>query len=169
MLNSIRPTTAIALGLCASAFAAPASAGTQNTNLTVNATVTANCTVTADPVNFGSVDTLNATAVTGTGTVTVTCTNGTGWTAAADAGEATGASFGTRKMRSGAGDVLNYTLFTDAGRTTVWGDGSGTTATVGNTGSGSAQPFTVYGRIPGGQSSAPAGSYSDRVNVTITY
>jgi spore coat protein U-like protein len=159
--------TAIALGLCAAAFATPATAG--NTNLTVNATVSANCTVSADAVNFGPVDTLNAAAVTGTGTVTVTCTNGTGWTAAADAGEASGASFATRQMRSSAGDALDYTLYTDSGRTTVWGDGSGETATVGNTGSGSAQAFTVYGKVPGGQSSVPAGSYSDRVNVTISY
>jgi len=167
-MNPIRFKTAIIVGACAAAFAAPASAGTQNTNLGVSATVNANCTVSAAPVDFGTVDTLSATAVLGSGSVTVTCTSGTSWTAAADVGGGSGATFATRRMTDG-GNTLDYTLFRDAARTQVWGDGSGTTFTVGNTGSGSAQTFNVYGRVPGGQSSVPAGGYSDIVGVTITY
>jgi spore coat protein U-like protein len=168
VLNSIRIKTALVVGACAASFATPATAGSKDTSLTVNATVSANCSISAAPVNFGPVDTLTATAVDGTGGVTVTCTNGTGWTAAADIGAGSGASFATRRMTS-SGNTLNYTLFTDSNRSIIWGDGTGVTATVGNTGSGAAQVFTVYGRVPGGQSSAPAGSYSDTVNVTITY
>jgi len=168
VMKSTRLRTAILAACCAAGFAAPASAGTQGTTIGVSATVTANCTVSANPVAFGSVDTLSASPVDGTGSVSVTCTNGTGWTAAADVGGGSGASFATRRMTF-SGNTLNYTLYRDAGRSQVWGDGTGATFTVANTGSGAAQSFTVYGRIPGSQSSAPAGGYNDTVNVTITY
>jgi spore coat protein U-like protein len=168
VINSTRVRTAILVGCCAAGFATPASAGTQGTTIGVSATVTANCAVSAAPVGFGSVDTLSASPVDASGSVSVTCTNGTGWTAAADVGGGSGASFATRRMTY-SGNTLNYTLYRDSGRTQVWGDGTGSTYTVGNTGSGAAQSFTVYGRVPGGQSSAPAGGYNDTVNVTITY
>ena len=169
MFISTRRTTALILGvLGAATFSTPALAGTASSTLSVNATVTANCTVSTTALNFGSVNTLSASAVDGTGGVTVTCTNGSAWTAAADAGSGTGATLATRRLTSG-GNALNYALYTDAGRSTVWGDGTGSTATVGNTGSGSAQTFTVYGRIAGGQNGAPAGTYADTVSVTITY
>ena len=156
-------------GACAAAaLASPAAAGTTSSNLSVSASVNASCTVSTTALDFGGVDTLSASPVDGTGGVSVTCTNGTDWTAAADAGSGSGASFATRLMSAG-GNTLSYTLYTNAGRTTVWGDGSGSTATIGNTGSGSAQNVTVYGRIPAGQTSVPAGAYSDTVSVTITY
>jgi spore coat protein U-like protein len=167
-MNPIRIKTALAIGACAAAFATPASAATQTTNLGVSATVTANCSVTASPVAFGNVDTLSATPVLGTGSVSVTCTNGTGWTATSDVGGGSGATFAVRRMTF-SGNTLNYTLYRDAARAEVWGDGTGSTFSVGGTGSGAAQSFTVYGRVPGSQASAPPGGYSDTVGVTITY
>jgi spore coat protein U-like protein len=71
-------------------------------------------------------------------------------------------------MSQGA-NLLSYSLYTDAARTNVWGDGTGSTATIGNTGTGAVQNVTVYGRIPGSQSSAPPGSYADTISVTVTY
>jgi spore coat protein U-like protein len=67
------------------------------------------------------------------------------------------------------GNTLDYNLFTDSDYANVWGDGSGTTSTITGTGSGSAQALTIYGRVPGGQSTVPAGSYTDLVSVTVTY
>lgn len=160
--------TAVATAAAALVAAAPAHAGTTSTNLGVTATVTANCSVSTNPVAFGNVDVLGGTNFDATGAVTVTCTNGTSWSAAADVGTGAGGTFATRKMSSGA-NLLDYSLYTDAARTTVWGDGSGGTATVSNTGSGVAQNFTVYGRVPLGQNSVPTGGYSDTVLVTITY
>lgn len=145
-----------------------AHAETSTTNLSVTATVTPNCTASSSPVAFGSVDVLSGVSVDATGSVTVTCTNGTGWAADAGLGAGAGATYTSRKMTSGT-DLLNYVLYTDASRTTVWGDGTGGTATVSNTGTGSAQNFTVYGRVPVGQTSVPVGSYADTVVVTITY
>ena len=169
-MYSIRTKTALAVGLCASAmaFATPASAESRGTGLGVSARVTAKCTVAANPVAFGDIDTLDATPVLGAGSVDVTCTNGTGWTATADVGGGAGATFAARRMTS-ASNTLTYTLYRDAARTQIWGDGTNSTFTVTGSGSGALQNFSVYGRMPGGQSSAPAGLYTDVVNVTITY
>lgn len=164
------------LRFCATAAAAafavaavPASAASTTSSLTVDATVTANCSVTTTAVSFGSVNVLSGTNADAPGGLSVTCTNGTAWSASADAGVGTGASLATRKMASGA-NLLNYALYTDSARTTVWGDAA-TTATVkfSGTGTGAAQASTIYGRIASGQTSVPAGSYADTVTVTVTY
>ena len=155
-------------GAAAVATSVPARAGSVNSNNSVTATVNAQCTVTTGAVAVGTYDTLGSTNNDATGTLNVTCTNGTAWTAAANAGTGTGATFASRKMSSGS-SLLNYQLYTDSGRTTLWGDGSSSTATVGATGTGSAQATTIYGRLPSGQTGAPAGSYADTVAVTITF
>ena len=152
----------------AAALATPAFATTASSTLSVDATVTANCTVSTSPLSFGNVNPISGSNADASGGITVTCTNGTAWTAAAGVGGGTGASFASRKMSSG-GNLLSYNIYTDSGRSTVWGDGTGSTATLGNTGSGVAQSVTVYGRVPSGQGTVPPGSYADTVAVTVTY
>jgi spore coat protein U-like protein len=66
------------------------------------------------------------------------------------------------------GNTLNYSLFSNAGRTTNWGNNIGTD-TVAGTGTGALQTLTVYGRIPASQTTAPVGSYSDTITVTVTF
>ena len=150
-------------------IAAPAYASTATGNLGVSATVSSNCTLSTSPVAFGTVDVTSGTDVDATGSIGVTCTSGTAWDASADAGAGSGATLDTRKMTSGA-NLLNYVLYTDSARTTVWGDGaSGTTALISDTGTGVEQTKTIYGRVPSGQTSAPAGDYTDTVAVTVTY
>jgi spore coat protein U-like protein len=158
----------LAIAAAASALPGAAWAGTATSSLSVSATVTSNCTVSTSAVGFGSINPLSGSNTDATGGITVTCTNGTPWTAAAGVGGGTGATFASRLMTAGA-NTLTYSLYTNSGRTTVWGDGSGTTATVGNTGTGSSQSVTIYGRVPSGQISAPPGSYADTVTVTVTY
>ena len=68
---------------------------------------------------------------------------------------------------SASSNTLNYTLYSDSGRTAVWGQTIGTD-TVAGTGNGSAQSVSVYGRIPGGQAPVPA-TYSDTITATVTY
>ena len=152
----------------AAAFTAPAEATTTSANLGVGATISSNCTLSTNAVDFGTVNAINGSSVDAAGGITVTCTNGTSWTATADAGSGSGATFATRKMAAGS-NLLNYTLYTDSNRTSVWGDGSSGNSTLSGTGSGTAQNVSVYGRIAAGQTSAPAGSYSDTVSVTVTY
>jgi spore coat protein U-like protein len=135
---------------------------TATTTFSVTATVLANCVVSASPLAFGNYSSLQLDATT---TVTVTCTSGTTYNVGLDAGVGSGATVATRRM-SGVG-TLNYTLYSDSSRTTVFGNTVGTN-TVAATGSGAAQPLTVYGRIPGGQYPA-AGNYTDTITVTVTY
>jgi spore coat protein U-like protein len=145
--------------------AAPAYATTATSTLDVSATVTSSCAVTTSALDFGNVDVTSGSNADGTGSISVTCTNGTAWAAAADAGAGTGATVASRKMTSGA-NLLNYALYSDSSRTTVWGDGVG--ETIDGTGTGTAQSTTIYGRVPSGQT-VPAGGYADTVNVTVTY
>lgn len=90
--------------------------------------------------------------------ITVKCTTGASY----DVGLS-----GTGNMTDGTSDVA-YAMYSDAGRTSVWGDTVGTD-TVAATGSGANQTHTVYGRVASIPSTAEAGSYSDTVTVTVTY
>ena len=154
--------------LCAAlAATTPAFAATTSTTLNVDATVTASCSVSSSALSFGNVDPAGGN-VDSTGGITVTCTNGTDWEATAGVGSGSGASYASRRMSSGA-NLLNYNIYTNAGRTNVWGDGTGGTVTIANTGSGAAQNVTVYGRVPSGQTTAVPGAYDDTVAVTVTY
>ena len=169
MIKSSPCVKAMAAMLVAATAAAPAFAETGTSSLSVGATVTANCVVSTTAVAFGSVDVTAGSNVDGTGGLSVTCTNGTAWAASADAGSGIGASLATRKMANGA-DLLDYVLYTDSARSSVWGDGvGGTTSTFAGTGSGEEQASTIYARVPSGQTSLPAGSYADTVTVTVTY
>jgi spore coat protein U-like protein len=67
---------------------------------------------------------------------------------------------------------LNYNLFLDSNRSTIWGDGTGSTSYV-SAGSllavgTSNRQYTVYGRVPAGQDRG-AGSYTDTIVVTLNY
>jgi spore coat protein U-like protein len=146
----------------------PASAATVGTTLNVDATVTANCTVSAAAISFGNVNPISGSDYDAAGGITVTCTQGTGWTATAGVGAGSGASYAARRMTFGA-STLNYNIYTDALRTNVWGDGTGTTVTIANSGTGAAQAVTLYGRVPSGQTTVPPGGYADTVAVTVTY
>jgi len=165
----VKRSAFILAGSAAVSLGAPtgALAGTQSTNMGVSATVTANCTISTTPVAFGSVDTL-AGNHDATGSVSISCTNGAPWSATANAGAGSGATLPVRRMTSGA-NTLAYSLYIDSSHASIWGSGSGGTSAVTGTGSGSAQSFTIYGRVPSGQSSVPAGTYTDTVSVTVTY
>lgn len=146
----------------------PALAATATANLNVTATVSATCSVTTGPVAFGTYDPVSASPDDdGVGTVTVTCTNGTGYSIAL--GDGTYYS-GGRRMRSSTTtyEYLNYALYQDAGRTTLWGDGTPDAVMGSLTGDGSAQAYSVYGRVAAGQY-VKADSYADTVVVTVSY
>ena len=136
--------------------------------MTVTATVASTCTVGASTLAFGSVTSaaIQAGNIDATGTVTVNCTTGSAYTVALDKGAGTGSTIPSRKMTAAA-VVLSYTIYTEATRATVWGDGTAS-STVAGTGSGAVQTLTAYGRIFSGQT-VPAATYTDTVNVTVTY
>lgn len=71
-----------------------------------------------------------------------------------------------RQMRDGSGHTVDYQIYADSARRTVFGDGrSGRTLQLDAQGSGR---VTVYARIPGGQV-VPEGVYTDTVRVTMSF
>jgi spore coat protein U-like protein len=141
-------------------------AATTTTTFTVQMTIATSCTiVSAATLNFGSQGVLVAN-VDQTTSIQVQCTNTTPYNIGLDAGTGSGATVTTRKMTSG-GATINYSLYTDSARTTVWGNTVGTN-TVSATGNGAAQSFTVFGRVPAQTTPAPA-TYTDTITVTVTY
>lgn len=120
------------------------------------------CTVTPQGVAFGSYDTLSASPTDGTGNINVSCDASISFTVSLSTGSGTY----TQRIMSGGANQLGYNLYTDASRTTVWGDGLGGTSNVSATGSN--VDLSVYGRIPA-QQNVPANAYSDTVTVTVAY
>ena len=148
------------------ALGSPLYAATATTTMTVQMTITATCLVnSASTLNFGTQGVLSAN-VDQTSTVQVTCTNTTPYNIGLDAGTGTGATVAARKLTSGA-NTVNYTLYSNSTRTTLWGNTVGTD-TVAATGNGAAQSYTVYGRVPSQAAPAP-GTYTDTITVTVTY
>ena len=147
-----------------------ASAAQSTTTFQVQAAVVANCLVTANSLAFGTYNPLAADLDVNT-QVLVRCTNGTGYTVKLDAGTTSGATLAQRKMVFGGTNFMNYNLYTTAGRTTIFGDGSGTTGTVTGTGAGlgagQAQTVDIFGRIPTGQDTLPIGTYTEAM-ITVT-
>jgi spore coat protein U-like protein len=140
-------------------------AATATSTFTVQVTIVANCTVnSASTMNFGSNGVLTAD-VPQTSTLAVQCTDTTPYNIGLDKG-ANGASVAVRQMKSGSATV-NYSLYTDSGHTTVWGN-TVSTDTVSATGNGASQSYTVYGLVPAQTTPAP-GTYTDTVTVTVTY
>ena len=121
-------------------------AATTTTTFTVSITLAATCTInSASTLNFGNQGILS-TNVDQTSTIQVTCTNTTPYNIGLDAGTGAGATVATRKMTSG-GATVNYTIYSDSGRSTVCGNTLGTD-TVASKGNGTGQKYTVYGRVP---------------------
>ncbi len=161
---------AISCAALAVVFPSAAFAATETSSMGVSATVSDNCTVSASSVAFGNVNVISTNAATATGGITVKCTNGTSWSATASVGNGAGASVATRRLTHGTDTTktLNYVLYTDSSRTTLWGNGT-SGAAISSIGTGSDQARTIYASVPTGQNDAALGSYSDSVTVTVTY
>ncbi|PIQ13010.1 MAG: SCPU domain-containing protein [Hydrogenophilales bacterium CG_4_9_14_3_um_filter_59_35] len=143
--------------------------------LPVTAHAIADCTVSATGVAFGSYSFTNPAPTDAASNVVVSCSllglfsllvtydillspGGSG-------------SYAPRKMTSGA-NQLQYNLYTNAGRSIVWGDGTAGTSIVSDgypLGTGTTvRNYPVYGRLPAGQNT-PAGAYTDIITVTVNY
>ncbi len=130
------------------------------------------CTVSTTPVSFGPYDVFSSTPLDTTGTITVYCNNPEKKPMPVTVAISRGASgsFNPREMRiAGGSDRMNYYLFIDPSRTTVWGDGTGGssifTGTIVKT---APMNLTVYGRIPARQN-LRVGAYSDNLVVTVDW
>ena len=138
---------------------------TATTSIGVSASVGAVCSVTTSTLAFLTVNT--GTGVTNANaTVNVTCTTG----ATYDVGLGYSANaIGNQRYLKGLipANTLQYNLSAAIAGGANWGNVS-EVDTVQGTGSGVAQPLTVFGQIPGSQT-LTNDQYTDTVTVTVTY
>src|SRR5690348_7226588 len=159
--------TAILAGACLLQSVELPLATTATTSFTVQITLANTCTVTTPAtLNFGPSVGLLTANVAATTTFSVTCTTSADYTIGLNAGTGSGATVAARKMTNG-GNAVTYSLYTDASHTTVWGN-TPQTDTVGSTGTGGADNYTIYGLVPP-QTTPPQGTYTDTITLTVTY
>jgi spore coat protein U-like protein len=137
---------------------------TATTTFRVTARVNAVCSVTANDLAFGTYN--QQTGVNGTTQLRAVCSPQATYNIGLSEGTSSGATVNQRRMASGA-NALNYQLYSNSARSTIWGNTPGTD-TVTGTGTGLAQDHTVFGAIPATQS-IPAGDYADTITVRIYY
>jgi len=154
------------------AAADDSSGETVSTPMMVSVAVASTCTVSANPLSFGAY-LPGQGSLSGSTTLAVLCTKGAPFSVALSAGTG-GGTVAQRVMTMGA-NTLAYNLYTTAAHTTVWGDGSQSSATVSGIGRGLASAAaitqTVYGQVPDSPANvnlAP-GLYTDIVTVTVSY
>ena len=149
--------------------------GANSTGGTIDATVTiqAQCHISSvSSVSFGTVDPTLAAPASGNGSFDVTCTKGTSLTDIKLDGGLNYAG-GIRQMTDGTNFVA-YTLYTDAGHTTPWGDGTsgGNAVSTGLPSFSSAivpNTVQVYGGVTATAENVPAATYTDTVNITVDF
>ena len=141
-------------------------AGTDTENLSVSSSVGEACNITTTALTFSP---YTGAQLDGAGAVSHNCTH----SLAADItlGGGLNQNGGTdaapvRRMKHGTEDYLNYLLYSDSVRTTIWGNDSTSDKTI--TGAGTSTSVPIYGRITASQT-VPAGAYADTVSVTITF
>jgi spore coat protein U-like protein len=146
--GALAPAAALALALIATmpAHAAP------------------DCDASVSGVDFGRFDYKDGGDITGQ--LTVTCDRPTAFEVSASPGYG---SYRERTMLGPRSAVLRYNLYVDAARRRVWGDGEtgGTARITGQSDGRKAVTYTIYGRIPGGQTVRPGG-YRDTVKVSVS-
>lgn len=131
------------------------------------------CTLAVTNFAFGVYSPASYTALDATGNIGISCDGiagqGISYTLAINTGSS--GSFVSRKMIYGP-YALNYNLYLNAARTTIWGDGNVGTGIVADGYASIAgtnvRNYPVYGRIPVNQA-VPVGNYNDSLVVTLTY
>ncbi len=144
----------------------------------------AGCSVSSSGLSFGAYQPLTFSGqlisadVLSTGTISITCSNmlslGSYTLALGPSADGGGDRISTRYMANSSGGAnMAFNLYTDARRSVVWGNGG-----IGAQVSGSlpvvtlgsyTDNVTVYGKIPAGQNTLKAGSFSGSVTMTLTY
>jgi len=148
----------IIIGLVLILSTVSAMAQTDTTALTASATVMGSCSFTSvTNLDFGTYDPTNTVNDDdGVGDFTFRCTRGTNYDLYIS---------GVRTMTDGT-DTLNFDLYQDIGRATVWAAAS--PGTTGISANNAPNTTNIYGRIPALQD-VQAGAYSGTVTVTIEY
>jgi spore coat protein U-like protein len=121
-------------------------------------------------VNFGPYAVFNTIPNDSTGSITFICLSvGPGGAITIDVSKGNASTYLSRQMRQGA-YTLDYNLYQDAARTSIWGDGTGGSSHYGPVipPSNTNVTITIYSRIPARQN-ARVGSYADTITATINF
>ena len=130
--------------------------------MTVTATVQSGCSLTGGTLDFGTYTSGQSTAKDVTGKISFANCNGN-LSFELDGGQS--GNVDQRKMKAG-NNTLAYQLFRNAARSNIFGTGARAQSyTLLVPGSGT---LDVYGRIAANQV-VPEGTYSDTVNITLTF
>jgi spore coat protein U-like protein len=133
------------------------------------ATAEAACTISTTPVSFGTYNVFATSPDDATGRITYRCTAPRPPLVRIQLDKGGAPTFNPRQMRQSS-ETLNYNLYLDSTRSTIWGDGTGGTQdyTQANPLPNRNINVNVFGRIPAGQD-VSAGSYTATIVATIFF
>ena len=164
--NKLAAVVAVSLNIAG--FASLSGAATSTTTVAVSAIVIDSCIISSQALSFGAYNGISGGMVDVAAMMSPACTLGTAYAISLDAGVGATATHTARQLTGPLGSTLSYGIYTDAARTSVWGNGTSGTVQIFGTGTGGTQPIVMYGRIPGEQT-VTVGTYTDIVTVTLTY
>jgi spore coat protein U-like protein len=168
--NKLKLAIVSAMLVGSAGFSAAGYAATQIDSMRVTTNVLMSCTVDAPTLDFSTYDPTQGADTLGTSVITSNCTGGGSATITMNGGsaEVAGSTVAAplRQMIHSDTTKLNYQLYKENARTTIWGNdaasGQSFTATAGE------NTTTVYGTIAKEQP-ASYGAFFDFVQVTLTY
>lgn len=141
--------------------------GTGTSTIKVTLVVSADCRISAPDIVFNSAP-LASQFPTVSQAVLVDCSTGSSYKVAFTSG-GNGSARPWRTMSDGAGHTLQYNIYLPDG-TTIWDQSNPQTSTTKGTGSTTPSQMQAYvAKVNAAQTTPPAGSYSDTVNVVITF
>jgi spore coat protein U-like protein len=142
----------------------------------------AGCTVSSPGLAFGAYQPLTvpgkltSSNKESTATISVACTGivtGGSYTIALGPSlVGAGNGISTRYLANASGgDYMAFNVYKELSYSTIWGDGitAGSMITGSIAAGDSSQSHSVYGKIPAGQSTLKAGSFTDSLTMTLTY
>jgi spore coat protein U-like protein len=162
--------------------AAGLAASPATTTFQVSIKINSACTVTAQNLAFSAVDanvTADQTASNANG-ISVTCSKGTPYNIGLQPSSANGGTTaGTGNMAgaaTGNTDKIAYTLYSNSGYSTVWGNQGVSASAVGNGVAGipstdgkTAKVYPVYAKVLGTNLAVTPDTYTDTVAVSVYY
>ena len=147
--------------LAASPAAAQSVESVQDQKLNVTASVAESCSVTAASLQFGEFD--RSGPVLASGTIEISCVTESNFGVALDGGLNGSGDNGIRHM-AGAGNPLQYTLYSDAPGGDPWEVDEAVPVTI--VGNGSVPVHGVISQQADGQS---PGEHTDEVTITLVF
>ncbi len=145
-------------------------AASRSTDFDVSFRVALSCTVDNTTLNFGAANTALTSPVDAGATIIVRCADGVNYTIGLDGG--TSGTVNNRLLtRQNSTETIGYTLHWNVRRNRVAGNSGA--RLFSRRATGNDDTIEVFGRIPaapfGAGNTPPAGTYTDRVRITLTY